>query len=275
MNWPQLFNGRNDVPDLRRSRAVQYGDGVFRTCLVDNFQVLDLEEHLQKLSSDANAIGLAPPSPAILRREATSLASTHRRAVLKIMLFRSGGGRGYAPATTKSERLLQLSEAPVYPARHWQRGIVAERSPFRLASPSRLAGIKHLNRLEQVLALRDAPSDTPELLVCDGQGRPLSGVRSNLFWVRRGRLYTPRLDQCGVAGVMRKRILDASLRSAISASQVRGSWKLLLEADEAFVCNSLVGIWPLHRIGSRQWTAPGPVTRILTAELSHPRLDRK
>lgn len=275
MKGLQLFNGRSAVPDLRGSRALHYGDGVFRTCLVDHFEVLDLELQLQKLAADAAVLGLAPPPAATLRREARGLAASQRRAVLKILLFRSEGRRGYAPITSRADRLLQLWEAPVYPAAHWQQGIVAERSPFRLAGTARLAGVKHLNRLEQVLALGDARTDAPELLVCDGQGRPVAGARSNLFWVRRGRLFTPRLDHCGIAGVMRQRILDASARIGLVSRQVRGNWKMLLDADEAFVCNSLIGIWPLRRLGSRQWTAPGSLTRILTAELCHPRLDRK
>lgn len=275
MSRTLLFNGRGRTPDLSRSRALHYGDGVFRTCLVDDYRVLDLARHLRTLAADARALDLVPPPARLLGREARALAAGHRRAVLKLVLFRAGQGRGYAPATDRADRLLLVSPAPAYPPAHWDRGIRLASASLRLAAQGRLAGIKHLNRLEQVLASASTPAGVDEVLLSDARGRPVSGARSNLFWVRRGRLHTPSLEQCGVAGQMRAKLLELARRLGIPARTHSVPWRTLLQADEVFVCNSLVGIWPVQRLGRRRWAAPGPVTTRLMARLKHPRLEAR
>lgn len=273
MKFGCIYNGQRKVPDLGQSRAIQYGDGVFRTCLIHQGVVLDLDRQLRKLTSDARALGLEPPTATILRKEAKSLSVQHPRAVLKLLLFRSGPGRGYESHSTGTERLLRVTAAPTYPVSCWTRGIRAERSRVTLGSQPRLAGLKHLNRLEQVLAASEMARGVEEVLMADEGGHPVCGSRSNLFWVRRRRLYTPTLARCGVAGQMREKILDLAKRRRIPATIGSASWLQVEDADELFVCNSLIGIWPVRRLGSRRWVNPGPVTGELSAALKYPRLE--
>lgn len=274
MTLRALYNGLRKVPDLSQSRALQYGDGVFRTCLIHDGLVVDLDRQIRKLGSDARALGLMPPPATRLRHEAGILSAPHPQAVLKMILFRSGPGRGYAPHSTRAERLLQVSAVPAYPARCWTRGIRTERSPVTLGSQPRLAGLKHLNRLEQVLAAGEMSRGVDEVLMADDGDHPVCGSRSNLFWVRRHRLHTPSLERCGVAGLMREKILGLARRRGIPAVVSIASWNQIEDADEIFVCNSLVGIWPVRQFGARRWNTPGLVTAVLGGALKHPRLEQ-
>lgn len=272
MTHALLFNGAPRAAELAWHRGLNYGDGVFRTCLIYSSQLIDVEAQLEALSADASRLGLQPPAANVLTAEALALAAGEDRAVLKVLLLRTGGGRGYRPDAGACDRLLCRYPAPDYPASHWERGIHAARSDFRLATQPALAGIKHLNRLEQVLASRTWPEGADEVIVADAADRPLSGTRSNLFWITRGTLRTPSLTECGVAGRMRERVLAAAATLGLRAEVAPGSWDELELADEAFVTNSLIGIWPLASLDGRRWQAPGPVTARLMAQLRHPRL---
>ena len=270
MSVAALFNG-GAVPDLSAHRGLNYGDGVFRTCLIYKSEVIDIKEQCDVINDDASRLGLSPVPPATLLREAATLAAGHARAVLKMTLMRAGAGRGYRGDGATTDRLLRRYDAPALRPAAWDSGVAAFRSPLRLGAQPALAGIKHLNRLEQVLASRDWPDGADEALLGDEAGRPVCGTRTNLFWVRDGVLGTPALERCGVAGFMRRKVLALAATLGI-ATQVRdGSWDELAAADEAFLTNSLVGIWPLARLDARRWAAPGPLTRRLAGRLAHPR----
>lgn len=266
-----LYNGA-EGGDWSLARGLHYGDGVFRTLLICDGRVLDLDRQLQHLAGDAMRLGLEPPAAAILAGEAVRLALGQGRAVLKILLWRRTSMRGYAPTESACERLLILSAAPTYPARCWEQGIVACRSPVILGRQPRLAGIKHLNRLEQVLASRDWPTGSDEALLADEAGQLVGGSRSNLFWIEDATLCTPVLDGAGIAGHQRARILGLAREAGIPLAETRASWDTLRRADEAFVCNSLIGLWPLHRLDDHCWPETRPLTRRLQTLLDHPRL---
>jgi 4-amino-4-deoxychorismate lyase len=267
---PALFNG-GAVPDLTRHRGLNYGDGVFRTCLIYDSQVIDISDHCDIANKDGARLGLAAVPVATIEREAASLAAGQPRAVLKLTLMRAGVGRGYRGREAGTDRLLCRYPIPAYSPACWTEGVTAFRSDLRLATQPALAGIKHLNRLEQVLASRAWVSGADEALLADDAGRPVCGTRSNLFWISGGVLHTPNLTRCGVAGLMRRKVLALAAKLGIAAQVRDARWEEFEGADEAFLTNSLVGIWPLARLGARRWDAPGAVTRELTERLAHPR----
>jgi 4-amino-4-deoxychorismate lyase len=271
MSPPALLNGTPlEGQQLAASRGLHYGDGVFRTLLKFDWQLVDFRLQLQKLEHDARALGLEPPQADTLRNEAEALGAGTPSGVLKILLLRAGAGRGYAPPSSAVDRLLLLHPLPDYPAAHWQHGIAAFRCSLRLGRQPALAGIKHLNRLEQVLASRDWPEGMGEGILCDERGSPICGTRSNLFWVAQDTLHTPALDGCGVAGMMRDKILACATALGLVVRIETRPWKNQIEGDEAFISNSLIGIWPLRGLEQRQWPAPGPVTARLAGLLRHP-----
>ncbi|MDB5987107.1 MAG: pabC [Nevskia sp.] len=265
-----LFNGAPLTADWALSRGLHYGDGVFRTVLRHRARWIDWSAQLAKLSDDAARIDLRAPDAATLTAEADALAGDQADAVLKILLWRAGAGRGYRSDASSAERLLLRYPVPQFPAAHWTQGIRAFRSRVTLSAQPRLAGIKHLNRLEQVLASRDWPNDAQEGILLSAAGGPVCGTRSNLFWAKHGRLFTPDLRDSGVAGMMRGRVLALAQQMEIQIETGSYPLQALLDADEAFVTNSLIGLWPLQSFETRVWAVPGATTRRLSAALAHP-----
>lgn len=270
MNPAVLFNG-GPGPDLSAHRALHYGDGVFRTCFIYDSQVIDLEAQCELVIADARRLSLAPVESRQLAAEARQLAAAVGQGVLKILLLRAGEARGYASSGAATDRLLLRYDAPAYRAACWEQGVSVRRSPVILAFQPALAGVKHLNRLEQVLASRDWEPGTDEALLADDAGHPICGTRTNLFWIRSGILHTAPLDRCGVAGHMRGKVLALAPALGVEARVQHGQWDDLAAADEVFLTNSLIGIWPVARLEARRWAAPGPLTRHLADRLAHPR----
>lgn len=265
-----LFNGRSERGAWISSRGLHYGDGVFRTVLVVDGKVVDLDRQMAKLATDAERLNLKTSSVRACRGELQALAVGQRRGVAKILLWRKAEGRGYRPTTIDAERLVMIDDLPPMPESAWTRGVSAQRSSVVLSEQPLLAGIKHLGRMEQVLAARELPRTTTEAIQCDANGRPISGSRTNLFWVRGGRLYTPDLSACGVAGVMRQKVLEVAEAQGLRWQIAALPWDAFAKSDEAFVTNSLIGICPLRSCDGKRWQAPGAVTRALMTALDHP-----
>ena len=267
-----LSNGAACDHELAQSRGLHYGDGVFRTMLLWQGAVPDLRRHLNVLERDAARLALLPPPREVLEEEIASLCADEEAGVIKLILSRRAGGRGYRPAGDDCDRLLLRLPAPKYAAAHWEQGIRCGLSPVRLADQPLLAGIKHLNRLEQVLASRDWPEGAEELFVCDARGLVVSGTRSNLFRVSEGCLRTAPLERCGIRGMMREKILELAEQLQIPVYFDEPTPDLLRQADEIFVSNSLIGLWPVRDFDGAALAAPGPLTRRLAAALNHPKI---
>lgn len=258
-----LVNGEAQETLSIHDRGLHYGDGLFETMAVVNGALPLWELHMARLCSDAWRLGIPPPEPALLQAEAARLCAGVSRGVLKIILTR-GAGRGYRiPQGATATRILYRYPWPAWPASHADHGVRVRICDMRLAGNPRLAGIKHLNRLEQVLARSEwQDEDIAEGLLLDQAGHVIEGTQSNLFIVRGDRLLTPMLSQCGVAGVMRGLIMAQAQQLAIACEEADLRLAQVLEADEVFLCNSLMGIWPVRAIG--EVTYPdGEITRRL------------
>ncbi len=162
-------------------------------------------------------------------------------------------------------RIVAAFPPPPYPPAFARDGIRVRRCELKLAEQPLLAGVKSLNRLESVLARAEwFDPEIREGLLCDARGRLIEATMSNVFLVRSGGIATPDLARCGVAGAQRERVIDLA-RAAGLACDVRDiAFTEVHEADEVFLTNSLIGIWPVAHLGERLWI-PGPITRRLQA----------
>jgi 4-amino-4-deoxychorismate lyase len=250
-------------------RGLHYGDGLFETIAVVNQQPLFWIEHLERLIDGCKRLAIPQPDLEQLQHQAVQLCTDLSRGVLKIIVTRGSGGRGYRPLNSpRPTVLLNVYPWPDYPEEYRQQGIAVRYCSTPLACNPKLAGIKHLNRLEQVLARSEWDDDQiAEGLMLNLKGDVIEGTQSNLFLVEQGQLITPEVDQCGVAGVMRKVILRLADDMAIDAVESTLNRERVEQADELFVCNSVIGIWPVRRIEQHEH-AVGPVTRSLSAKLS-------
>jgi len=263
-----LINGEDTRCLDCADRGLQYGDGVFTTLTVSQGLPLFLPRHLKRLHSDATRLGIPIPAPSILEAEARRLSSLHPYSVLKIILTRGAGGRGYrSPNSASGTRILSAHPIPDYPQQLKEQGVKARFCAGRLGLNPRLAGIKHLNRLEQVLARAEwQDEEIREGLVLDYEGFLVEGVMSNVFLIRQGRLLTPLLDRCGVAGVMRGLVLEAARDLGIEAIEARLTHLDAETADELFLTNSVVGIWPVSQLDDKRFPV-GDFTRQLAGRL--------
>ncbi|MGC5700411.1 aminodeoxychorismate lyase [Pseudomonas sp. NFXW11] len=246
-----------------KDRGLAYGDGLFETIAVRCGRPLLLERHLQRLAEGCLRLALSADQ-ALIRSEVLAYAAVLGEGVLKLILTRGDSLRGYAAnPVTSARRILQGSALPVYPAAHAEQGICLFACATRLSEQPLLAGLKHLNRLEQVLARAEwSDAEHAEGLMRDTSGRVIEGVFSNLFLVRQGRLLTADLSRCGVAGVMRAEILCQAESLGIALQVADIGFEQLQQADEVFVCNSVYGIWPVRACAGMRWSA-GPLTRKL------------
>jgi 4-amino-4-deoxychorismate lyase len=237
-------------------RGLHYGDGLFESIGVRAGVARFLEAHLARLASGCARLGIRFSSMAELRAEiAAALALAPPRAMLKIIVTRgSVMRRGYAPQGTESaRRLMSLWPEAALPT-SVAEGVALHRATFTLADNPALAGIKHLSRIENVMAAGEvAAAGAFEALLLDGSGHVISGAMSNVFLVRDGQVLTPRLDRCGVAGVMRGVVLRECASLGITAEDRRVSLDALLAADEVFITNARVGVVPVLRVGEHSF----------------------
>ncbi|WP_434562089.1 aminodeoxychorismate lyase [Pseudomonas sp. Z5-35] len=246
-----------------KDRGLAYGDGFFETIAVRDGKLVLLERHLQRLALGCQRLAIGVDQ-AVLNAELRAYAQQLGDGILKLTVTRGDSLRGYAAnPLAQARRILQGSPPAAYPLAHAEQGIQLFPCVTRLSEQPLLAGLKHLNRLEQVLA-RAEWSDTEhaEGLMLDMSGRVIEGVFSNLFMVRDGALITADLSRCGVAGVMRGQLLFQAESQGIATQITDISLEQLHQADEVFVCNSVYGVWPVRGCGSARWSV-GPLTRKL------------
>jgi 4-amino-4-deoxychorismate lyase len=236
-------------------RGLHYGDGLFETVLVRVGRARFLEAHLARLSLGCSRLRIHFPLMRELRAEIdAALALAPASAVLKIIVTRgSAVRRGYAPAGTEAARRL-LSLWPTTTVEVPADGVQLVFATITVAENPALAGIKHLNRLENVLAAAEsAATGSFDALLLDSSERVISGAMSNLFLARDGRISTPRVDRSGVAGVMRGIVLRECAALGIDAAERDISRDDLLAADEAFITNARIGVVPVRRVGEHSY----------------------
>ena len=246
-----------------KDRGLAYGDGLFETLAVKAGQPVLLDRHLQRLDEGCRRLALVADQ-ALIRDELLAYAAALGDGVLKLILTRGDSLRGYGiNAGAPVRRILQGSPPATYPPAHGSSGVRLFPCVTRLSEQPLLAGLKHLNRLEQVLARAEwQDADHAEGLMLDMSGRVIEGVFSNLFLVDNGQLLTADLSRCGVAGVMRAELLARAEALGVVTTVTDISLAQLQRADEVFVCNSVYGIWPVLGCGPMSWSA-GPLTRKL------------
>ncbi|MEI6708207.1 MAG: aminodeoxychorismate lyase [Methylococcales bacterium] len=242
-----LVNGINQPHIGISDRGLQYGDGLFETLTVNNGKPVFLTQHLNRLINGCQRLQLPAPDTNLLRAEIQQLCQNTKQAVLKIIITRGSGGRGYRqPDDIHSTRILSLHPFPVYPDSYAQ-GITARFCNTRLGLNPTLAGMKHLNRLEQVLARAEWNDDSvQEGIMLDINNRVIEGTMSNLFYRKNNQLYTADLTQSGVAGIIRGIIINHE-----SVIEHHFTQDELLDADEVFVCNSVIGLWSIKQLTHR------------------------
>jgi 4-amino-4-deoxychorismate lyase len=263
----RLVNGVEGAGIAADDRGLQYGDGLFETMAVVGGRIRHFDLHMTRLAEGCHRLGMPAPPIAHIEADCERVLEGLGSAVIKLILTRGPGPRGYPPPLQPSLTRVITATAAHPP----------ETDPFltvrvcetRLGCNARLAGMKHLNRLEQVLAgaeLRD-PIVVDEGLMLSTDDRLVCGTASNVFLVRDGVLHTPRITDCGVAGVMRQVVLRAAEQIGVAAEVRDVPFDELQHAQEVFLTNAVRGIRPIGVIERVAKLPPGPVTARLREAL--------
>lgn len=270
---PVWVNGERGGSVDARDRGLAFGDGLFESMRFGKAGIFLLEYHLKRLEHGAARLRLAV-DPDVLRSDVNAVldaaVAESGEGVIKLVLTRGVGPRGYKVAPgTACTRILTVSALPSNPPSWSAEGVNVRFCEMRMGANMLLAGVKHLNRLEQVMArLEWDDPGIAEGLLADARGRIVEGVSTNVFLVSGGRILTPVIDTCGVAGVMRQYIIDKAPEIVGQGVDVTSCEKgMFTGARELFLCNSVIGIWPVARIAERNIPV-GSITRKLRDHVS-------
>ena len=246
-------------------RAFQYGDGLFETIAIRSGKPALLNLHLNRLNKGLETLGIASVDLHQLQTDILRYANQFDDAVLKLVISRGQSQRGYkVPDNIKPTIVYSLSEKS-YPAS------LADIQPVRVKlcqtpvsiNPV-LAGLKHLNRLEQVLARNEwHDPDITEGLMCDTDGNVIEATAANLFIVKDNILYTPDLTRSGVAGTARQVVIAAAQQIALPCEIKQLGVEECMKADAMFLTNCLVGVLPVKQFESVRYDTDKWPTKLL------------
>jgi 4-amino-4-deoxychorismate lyase len=251
-------------------RGLQFGDGLFETIACVKGRPRFLPLHLERLDFGCERLQIMTPNLEELQAEILQIAGGTERAIVKVLITAGEAlRRGYS--RSPQQRATRITIRHPWPDAEHERlhdGLMARTLTLRLGENPRLAGLKHCNRLEQVLARAELAADAQadEGMLFSSSGTLVSATTSNVFLVRESCLLTPRIDQCGVAGVMRRVVLREARQAGIPARECELRAQDLQDAEEVFLTNALIGIRPVHTVDGRKLT-PGPLTRHLRSVL--------
>jgi 4-amino-4-deoxychorismate lyase len=231
-------------------RALHYGDGLFETIACRAGRARLLPMHLERLLSGCQRLGICGVDAAAVREEVESLARGASDSIVKLIVTRGEmQARGYGASGTETARRIALRYP--WPAQDRQPARVRT-AQMRLGENPALAGLKHLNRLEQVLARAELRgTGESELLLFGSSGRLVSGTMSNVFLVHDGCLVTPRLDTCGVAGVMRRFVMQQARGAGLAIEERPIEAPEVAAAAEMFFTNARLGVQPIGVLDGR------------------------
>lgn len=266
----------NGVPQTHVSlgdRSLQYGDGCFTTILTKNGELVYWCEHIARLEACLEALKIVQPDWNLVFEWAKQAALQDERAGVKIHISRGIGGRGYSPQGVMNPSVTVSNFA--FPQHYtlWQsHGVNLGVCETRLGIQPLLAGHKHNNRLEQVLAKAEVDdTDFVDAVTLNVQNHVIETTMANLFWVKDNNVYTPDLSLSGVAGVMRRKVIETLRMHRFNVDIRAFTLDDLLKAEEVWMCNSLLGVAPVRSITAlnQQIEFPiGNVTKRLQGNLT-------
>lgn len=251
-----LINGKFVDELAAHDRGLHYGDGLFETITVENMQLLCWDEHLKRLERGCIKLNIAVPDKNLLKNEVSALINTESQGVIKIIISRGQGGRGYKILENIAPtRIISLYPWSYQYDQNSSSGVKTRICKYRYAKNPFLAGIKHLNRLEQILARSEWNDNSiAEGIVMDSENYIIEGTMSNIFCIIGKTLYTPDLSECGIEGIVRGKIIELASNLKFNVEIKKMPLGFLMNAEEIFMCNSIIGVWPVNIIDETKFS---------------------
>jgi len=265
-----LINGENNNPISPHDRGIHYGDGIFETMLCKNGRILFLQDHLNRLERGCEFLHINFPGREILLNEINSLTDKNSNCIIKIIISRGPGGRGYKiPELQTPTRIVFSYPLPGNLSDIQKNGVSLEFCRRKLSCPEGFSDIKHTNRLEYILARNEITDpDIYDGILCDTSGNIIETTSSNIFWLKNNIIFTPDLSECGLKGIMRNFLLNKPADNGANAGRNKieirtGNFSpdMIADADEVFITNSVIGVVPVIRIDGIEFK-PGMTTKL-------------
>ena len=263
-----LINGEQKDTISVFDRGLHYGDGVFESMAIQNGKVRLWDEHWNRLAEGCKRLAIDLPEQNKIEKEINSVCRDEVQAVIKLIVTRGEGLRGYRfPEKQNVTHIVLKYPWTTYPVEYTSKGVAVRYCDTVLSENKRLAGIKHLNRLEQVLARNEwDTNECQEGLMLTPQGNVVDGTMSNIFAVKDNIIFTPDLSLSGVSGVMRNAIINLAKNLGFAVQVKNITAPELEDMDEVFLTNSLFGLWPVRLINDTSFSI-GNVTKALQIEM--------
>lgn len=245
-----LVNGKEKAEIDVNSRGIAYGDGVFSTIKVEFGKIQLWQLHLARLKKSAKKLYFPEVDWALLSQEIQTFSMQYvaqENSVIKLILIRGSGGRGYSiNGCNTIDRIITAHPFPDHYEQWQAKGIALIQCEYQLPINKYLAGLKTLNRLDQVLIKQEIEAKNAiDGIVCDQQGNVIETCSANLFLYKNEQWYTPSLENSGVAGVKRQEILDQAKIKGLNIIKTPLNKLDLLNADALCITNSLMNIVPI------------------------------
>lgn len=257
-----IVNGRLADSISVRDRGLAYGDGVFETILSRQGRLVLWPQHVERLSCSLSRLKIQPYETDTLYAQLKAHLDNTKNQVVKIIVTRGEAERGYRPPEVcKPNTIIFISDLLEPTETNLSKLAVKTRTcNTRLAYQPELAGLKHLNRLEQILAQAElADTDCSEGIMLGMEGEVIEATMHNLFLVNNGELYTPILTKCGVEGIMRGFVIEIARSMGYKVHVELISVEQLRKADDLFLTNSINGILPICELDGTRYKT-GKVT---------------
>jgi len=227
-----------------QDRGLAYGDGLFTTAKIAHGHVEMFKAHLERLQTGCIALGINLPNFEQLAEQVNKAVQNYPLAVLKIMITAGAGGRGYSRlGVQQCNVIMMIFDFPQHYLSWQQEGINLGIAQCQLGLTNILSGIKHLNRLEQVMIRKELDQcDSDDLLVLDLNQQVVETSCANIFWCEKGVWFTPEITQAGISGLMRNKIL----KMVENITVIKTGLPEFTQLDAAFICNSVMGLVPVN-----------------------------
>lgn len=244
------------------NRNVQFGDGVFETCLLQNSRLVFWDYHFSRLIQGAKLLDISPPSSQVWLADIQALINHSRlkHGVIKLILSRGNSKQGYRFDNIKPIRIVSI-----LPLSHIKKNNRLGVCQYHYAHQNQLVGIKHCNRLDNILANHQLKSTWLDGVMLDKDGWVISTTKANIYMVVNQEVLTPKLENCGIKGTLRQVVFELCPQLNIPIKESNISLAMLENADEVFISNSILGIYPITHILKQSYTIGAITTQIKQA----------
>ena len=251
-----LVNGKSSSSISIFDRGFLYGDGIFETILVVDKIPVNLSLHIKRIKAGCSSLKIKYLDYTVLTKLIVKALKDETSCVLSITITRgTAKKRGYNIniGRIKPNIIISTSKIPKYPNKYINEGVCTKFSKNILENNNRFSKIKHLNRLEQVIASEELTKKNPEIILCDKNNFIIEGVSSNIFFVKNNIFYTPLLKNCGVEGIMRSMIISNLRKDKYLVKFKKIKKSNIDKFDGAFFCNSIRLIWNIKSIDTYKY----------------------